>query len=70
MIYISSSCIKEKNILEVLKIFKKKNIENIELSGGTENFDNLQNITINYLKKNNIKARIHNYFLHQKNILL
>tara|TARA_E500000178_G_C17013703_1_gene751795 strand:+ start:1399 stop:2259 length:861 start_codon:yes stop_codon:yes gene_type:complete len=62
MIYISSSCIKDKNILKVLKILKNKNIKNIELSGGTENFYNLEKITIDYLKENDIKARIHNYF--------
>ena len=52
MIYISSSCIKDKNILKVLKILKNKNIKNIELSGGTENFYNLEKITIDYLKEN------------------
>ena len=62
MIYISTSCIKEKNIIDVLKILVKNNIKNIELSGGTKNFKGLEDQLIRFVDKENINVRIHNYF--------
>ncbi len=42
MIYISSACIKRKRIVEIIEELIKHNIRNIELSGGTDNYDGLE----------------------------
>ena len=62
MIYISTSCIKEKNIIDVLKILVKNNIKNIELSGGTKYFQGLEDQLIRFVDEEKINVRIHNYF--------
>lgn len=62
MIFISSSCIKKKNILDVLKVFKDNNINHVELSGGTENFPNQEKEIVNYIGQSDFEIRIHNYF--------
>ena len=62
MIYISTSCIKEKNIIDVLKILVKNNIKNIELSGGTKYFQGLEDQLIRFVDKEKINVRVHNYF--------
>ena len=36
MIYVSSACVKEKNIANVIEKLAGKGIKNIELSGGTD----------------------------------
>lgn len=43
MIYISSSCIQQKNIAEVIQLLAENNIRNIELSGGTDYYDEIEN---------------------------
>ena len=62
MIYISSSCIKKNNILDIIDLLVSKGIKNIELSGGSKNFDNLEKKLIEYKKKYKLNLRIHNYF--------
>lgn len=62
MIYISSSCIKSENILEVLEIFHNRGIKNIELSGGTKFYNGLEEKLIDYVNKKRINVRLHNYF--------
>lgn len=42
MIYVSSACIKRHNIAEVILKLAKSNIKNIELSGGTDYYGNLE----------------------------
>ena len=58
MIYISSSCIKKKNILDVLKVFRAHNINQVELSGGTENFPNKEKKLIDFLNGGNFEIRL------------
>ena len=62
MIYISSSCIKSNNIIDVLNILTNKGINNIELSGGTKHFIELEDQLVNFILKNKINVRLHNYF--------
>ena len=62
MIYISSSCIKNNNIFNVLDYLLKNGIKNIELSGGTKKSKDLEKKLVNYVVKNKIKVRLHNYF--------
>ena len=62
MIYISSSCIKNDNIIDVLSFFKEKNFYNVELSGGTKNFPDFKDKLCEFLNKNNFNVRLHNYF--------
>tara|TARA_A100001015_G_C14997694_1_gene716935 strand:+ start:28 stop:888 length:861 start_codon:yes stop_codon:yes gene_type:complete len=62
MIYISSSCIKNENIIDVLSFFKEKNFYNVELSGGTKNFPDLKDKLCKFLNENDFNVRLHNYF--------
>lgn len=43
MIYVSSSCIRKNNIAEVIQVLAESNIRNIELSGGTDYYDEIEN---------------------------
>lgn len=43
MIYVSSSCLKNKYIVETVRQLAEHGIKNIELSGGTEYYDDLEN---------------------------
>ena len=56
MIYISSSCIKNDNIIDVLSFFKEKNFYNVELSGGTKNFPDFKDKLCEFLNKNNFNV--------------
>ena len=49
MIYVSSSCVRKKHIAEVIQLLAENNIRNIELSGGTEYYDDIEN-DLNKLK--------------------
>lgn len=62
MIYISSSCIKSDNIIDILNVLTSKGIYNIELSGGTNFYNELENQLIDFVQKNKINVRLHNYF--------
>ncbi len=62
MIYLSTSCIQEKNIINILELFKKNGIKNIELSGGTEKFPDFNNVLEDFINSNNLNVRLHNYF--------
>ena len=62
MIYISSSSIKERNIIKVLEELRKNKINKIELSGGTDFNKNLEKDLLNYKEKYKIDFRLHNYF--------
>lgn len=61
MIFVSSACIKEKDLIKNLEIFDKNKIKNIELSGGT-NFNSKTLKILNSYKKKDFKFLIHNYF--------
>lgn len=43
MVYVSSSCIKKNNIAEVVQLLLQNGITNIELSGGTDYYDGIEN---------------------------
>ena len=62
MVYISSSCVKSDNIIHILNSLIGKGINNIELSGGTRFYSDLENQLIDCVQKNKINVRLHNYF--------
>lgn len=62
MIYISSSCIKDKNIKKSLQTILASGIKNIELSGGTNYYGELECDLIKLKKAHDINFLCHNYF--------
>ena len=62
MIFVSSSCIKSKNILSVIETLSRHGIRNIELSGGTNPISNLEENLLKCLKEKSLNLRVHNYF--------
>jgi sugar phosphate isomerase/epimerase len=62
MIYVSSSCSSKNNIRESILELINCGINNIELSGGTEYYSNLEEDLINLQETYNIKFLLHNYF--------
>ena len=64
--YLSTGGFQKKKPSEIIKIFKKNRISNIELSGGKYEKDLVNKI----LKHNNSsKIMLHNYFPHFKSLL-
>jgi len=61
MIYISSACLKEKNLNKNLDLFNKNKLTNIELSGGTNYNSKTLKILKSY-KNKGFNFLIHNYF--------
>ena len=61
MIFISSACIKEKNLSKNLNLFNKNNLRNIELSGGTNHNKKTLKILKSF-KQKGFDFLIHNYF--------
>lgn len=62
MIFVSSSCVKENNIAEVIRRLVQKGIQNIELSGGTDYYDEIEH-DLKMLKKNcHLQYACHAYF--------
>ena len=59
MIYVSTGYYRKHNAEEVLELFKKNKIKNIEFSGGQYN-KNLKNFLLKNSDK--FKFQIHNYF--------
>lgn len=62
MIYISSSCVKFKKISESVAFLARHGFENIELSGGTNYYPNIEDDLIELRDKYNLSYLIHNYF--------
>jgi sugar phosphate isomerase/epimerase len=62
MIYISSSCIKSKNIKDTITLLVKNGFKNIELSGGTEYYEGLIDDLLDLKNKYNLNYLCHNYF--------
>ena len=62
MIYISSSCIKGKQISDSIKILCKNGFNNIELSGGTSFNPNLEKELLTIQDKYSLNLQCHNYF--------
>jgi len=62
MIYISTSCVKNTKIKDSVQELAKNNFQNIELSGGTEYYENFENDLLELKDKYNLNYRCHNYF--------
>ena len=62
MIYVSTSCVKSKKIIDSVLKLAQSGFKNIELSGGTEYYDNFENDLINLKKEFDLNYLIHNYF--------
>ncbi len=62
MIYISSSCVKHKKIKDSVQELVDNGFKNIELSGGTEYYDNLEKDLLELKNKYNLNYICHNYF--------
>lgn len=62
MFYISSSCIQNNRLFNMLSMLAKRNIKNIELSGGIKYQQNYEETILKLKEVNNLKLLIHNYF--------
>ena len=62
MIYVSSSCSKQKDIAASIKEIAEFGFFNIELSGGTEYYKGYVEDIINLKRKYNLNILLHNYF--------
>jgi len=62
MIYISSSCIKNASIIKTIEELVKAGFANIELSGGSEYYNCLEQDVLEIQKKYQINLLVHNYF--------
>ncbi len=62
MIYISTSCIKKKNIKESVIELINRGIRNIELSGGTEYYESIESDLLELKEKHQLNFLLHNYF--------
>jgi len=62
VIYVSSSCIKSKNIKEVIIFLAENGIKNIELSGGIDFYSDLKDDLISLKKEHKLNYLVHNYF--------
>ena len=62
MIYVSSSCVKNKRINHSVEELAQNGFQNIELSGGTEYYENLELDLLELKDKYNLNYRCHNYF--------
>lgn len=62
MIYISSSCIKSKRITESINSLVCHGFSNIELTGGTTYYNDIENDLLIYYKEKKINFLCHNYF--------
>lgn len=71
MIYISTSCIQDKYIREVLAKYVQAGICNIELSGGTQYYACIEEDLCLYKEKYNLNYACHAYFPpHEKEIVI
>jgi sugar phosphate isomerase/epimerase len=62
MIYVSSSCVKHAKIRDSVQELAENDFQNIELSGGTEYYNNFENDLLELKDKYNLNYRCHNYF--------
>jgi len=62
MIYISTSCVKNTKIKDSVEELATNGFKNIELSGGTEYYDNFEFDLLDLKDKYNLNYRCHNYF--------
>jgi sugar phosphate isomerase/epimerase len=62
MIYVSSSCSKQKRIGDAIEELVSVGIRNIELTGGTEYYVGYENEILHLQDKYNLNLLVHNYF--------
>ena len=62
MIYVSSSCVKHAKIRDSVQELAENDFQNIELSGGTEYYENFENDLLELKDKYSLNYRCHNYF--------
>ena len=62
MIYISTSCVKHRKIKDSVEELALNGFKNIELSGGTEYYENFERDLIELKGEYNLNYRCHNYF--------
>ena len=62
MIYISTSCVKNTKIKDSVQELAENDFQNIELSGGTEYYENFEDDLLELKDKYNLNYRCHNYF--------
>lgn len=62
MIFVSSSCVKHKNIKKSVEDLAENGFKNIELSGGTEYYENFEEDLLELKYKYDLNYRCHNYF--------
>ena len=62
MIYISTSCVKHNKIKDSVEELASNGFKNIELSGGTEYYENFEIDLVELKSKYNLNYRCHNYF--------
>ena len=62
MIYVSSSCVKNIKIKDSVEELALNGFQNIELSGGTEYYDNFELDLLELKNKYNLNYQCHNYF--------
>jgi sugar phosphate isomerase/epimerase len=67
MIFVSSACLRNKKIKDSVKELADNGFTNIELSGGTEYYDNFEVDLLNLKKDYNLNYQCHNYFPPPKN---
>ena len=62
MIYVSSSCSKQKKIGAAIRELAEHGFQNIELSGGTEYYENYEDDIFDLKEKYSLNYLVHNYF--------
>ncbi len=62
MIYVSSACVKEQKIVNVLRKYTQEGIRNIELSGGTSYYPEIEKDLVRYGSVEKINYVCHSYF--------
>ena len=62
MIYVSSACVKNTKIRDSVKELAENGFQNIELSGGTEFYENFENDLLDLKSEYKLNYRCHNYF--------
>ena len=62
MIYISTSCVKHSKIKDSVEELASNGFKNIELSGGTEYYENFEIDLVELKSKYNLNYRCYNYF--------
>lgn len=62
MIFISTSCLNNIKIRDSVEELASNGFKNIELSGGTENYDDFEYDLLDLKEKHNLNYRCHNYF--------